>query len=207
MRESGHPAKGQVKADCWEKIHYFVRQRWFDLNLWQAGKDVNAQHKTFPRHASERSQDWQIDWQLCLHPWESRHSDCQQESILRSQWGRPSSQRAKKNSGNGPPIPLHPKQWRGQNFVLLSYVQAQTRSNMNNGVYTASSFPGSQLVSWWEVGTMLCNIYLFDVLIHSFSTEDTVIFKKVHLPRSRKIHFPVLLTLWLCGIRVWCISW
>lgn len=109
--------------------------------------------------------------------------------------------------GMDPPIPLCPKWWRGQNFALISYVQTQTRLNMNNGVYTVSSLTGSLLVSWGEVGTMLHNISLFEVLIYSFYTEDTVIFKKIHLPRSCKIHFPVLLTLWLCGITVWCITW
>lgn len=104
-------------------------------------------------------------------------------------------------------VPLCPKWWRGQNFALISYVQTQNRSNMNSGVYTVSSFTGNQLVSWGEVGTMLHNIYLFDVLIYSFYTEDTAILKKIHLPRNCKIYFPVLLTLWLCGITVWCITW
>lgn len=68
MRESGHPVKSQVKADCWEKVHYSVRQRCFDSNLGQAGKDVNTWQKTFPRHVSERSQDWQTDWRPCPRP-------------------------------------------------------------------------------------------------------------------------------------------
>lgn len=91
--------------------------------------------------------------------------------------------------GMEPPIPLCPKWWRGQNFALISYVQTQTRSNMNNGVYTVSSLTGSLLVTWGEVGTMLHNIYLFDILIYSFYIEDTVIFKKFMFPEAAKYIF------------------